>query len=70
LLDKLPEVLTREQKLEKIHNLLTVLSRKELRIRNAGGRRYPSWVINSEENSEPKKTKENQSPEATDARNS
>lgn len=70
LLDKLPEVLTREQKLEKIHNLLTVLSRKERRIRNAGGRRYPSWVINGEEISEPKKTKENQSPEASDAQNS
>ena len=69
LLDKLPEVLTRQQKLEKIHNLLTVLSRKERRIRNAGGRRYPSWVINSEENSEPKKTKENQSPAAPDAQN-
>ena len=69
LLDKLPEVLTREQKLEKIHNLLNVLSRKERRIRNAGGRRYPSWVINDEGNSEPKKTKENQSPTAPDAQN-
>ena len=46
LLTKLPEILTHEQKLEKIHNLLTVLSRKERKIRNIGGRRYSRWIVN------------------------
>jgi ATP-dependent DNA helicase RecG len=64
LLNKLPEILTQEQKLEKIHNLLTVLSRKERKIRNVGGRRYSRWVVNDGANSEPKKTKENQSLES------
>lgn len=64
LLDKLPEVLTREQKLEKIHNLLANLSRKQRQIRNAGSRRYPQWVLSDgTEAGEPKKTKENQSTE-------
>ncbi len=63
LLNKLPEILTQEQKLEKIHNLLTVLSRKEQKIRNIGGRRYSRWVLNDGVNREPKKTKENQRPE-------
>lgn len=61
LLDKLPEVLTKEQKLEKIHNLLANLSRKERQIRNAGTRRHSKWVLSEgKEISEPKKTKENQ----------
>jgi ATP-dependent DNA helicase RecG len=64
LLNKLPEILTQEQKLEKIHNLLTVLSRKEQKIRNVGGRRYSRWIVNDGEKAEPKKTKENQSPES------
>lgn len=64
LLTKLPEILTQDQKLEKIHNLLTGLSRKEQKIRNIGGRRYPQWVTNDGTNHEPKKTKENQSPES------
>lgn len=63
LLNKLPEVLTHEQKLEKIHNLLTTLSRKEGKIRNVGGRRYSQWVIADESAAEPMKTKENQNPE-------
>ena len=46
LLDKLPEVLTKEQKLEKIHNLLANLSRKQGLIRNEGNRRCPRWVLN------------------------
>ena len=60
LLDKLPEVLTQDQKLEKIHNLLTVLSRKERKIRNIGGRRYSRWVVNTKwiaNQRKPKKTK-------------
>jgi ATP-dependent DNA helicase RecG len=47
LLSKLPEILTQEQKLEKIHNLLTTLTRKDRKIRNVGGRRYSQWVINA-----------------------
>ena len=43
LLDKLPEVLSKEQKLTKIHNLLTSLSGK--RIRNDGVRGKPKWVL-------------------------
>ena len=46
LLDKLPEVLTKEQKLEKIHNLLANLSRKQGLIRNEGSRRYSRWILN------------------------
>jgi ATP-dependent DNA helicase RecG len=45
LLDKLPEVLTLEQKLKKIHNLLFDLSGKQGRIRNDGSRRHPKWVL-------------------------
>ncbi len=37
LLDKLPEVLNENQKMDKIHNLVSSLSGK--RIRNIGGRR-------------------------------
>lgn len=43
LLDKLPEVLTQEQRLSKIHNLLSSLSGK--RIRNAGSRTASQWVL-------------------------
>lgn len=47
LLDKLPEVLTNEQKLNRIHNLLRQLAEAE-RISNAGGRRWPKWVLGSQ----------------------
>lgn len=43
LLDKLPEVLNRDQKMDKIHNLISSLSGK--RIRNTGSRRTPQWVL-------------------------
>lgn len=43
LLDKLPEVLSPEQKLNKIHNLITSLSGKH--IRNDGVRGKPKWVL-------------------------
>lgn len=47
LLDKLPEVLSQEQKLNRIHNLLRQLAEAG-RIHNAGGRRWPKWVLSSE----------------------
>ena len=43
LLDKLPEVLTQEQKLNRVHNLLRQLADAG-RIQNVGGRRWPKWV--------------------------
>jgi ATP-dependent DNA helicase RecG len=43
LLDKLPEVLSHEQKLSKVHNLISSLSGKA--IRNAGTRQSPRWVL-------------------------
>lgn len=43
LLDKLPEVLTHEQKLGKVHNLISSLSGKV--IRNAGSRHASQWVL-------------------------
>jgi ATP-dependent DNA helicase RecG len=47
LLDKLPEVLTQEQKLNRIHNLLRQLAETGL-IQNVGGRRWPKWVPGSQ----------------------
>ena len=43
LIDKLPEVLTAEQKTNRVHNLLVSLSGK--RIRNAGTRQDSRWVL-------------------------
>jgi ATP-dependent DNA helicase RecG len=43
LLDKLPEVLSDEQKLSKVHNLISSLSGKA--IRNAGTRQSPRWIL-------------------------
>lgn len=43
LLDKLPEVLSEEQKLTKIHNLLSSLSGKK--IENIGSRERSQWVL-------------------------
>ncbi|HLG22240.1 MAG TPA: ATP-binding protein, partial [Candidatus Manganitrophaceae bacterium] len=45
LMDKLPEVLTKTQRLIKIHNLLSILSTKQRQIQNVGSRRYPKWVL-------------------------
>lgn len=45
LMDKLPDILTETQKLDKIHNMLNALSRKRGLIRNIGGRRYSRWVL-------------------------
>lgn len=44
LLDKLPEVLTPAQKLNRIHNLLRQLAEAKT-IVNAGGRRWPKWIV-------------------------
>lgn len=44
LLDKLPEVLTGEQKLNRIHNLLRQLAEARI-IANVGSRRWPKWVL-------------------------
>ena len=43
LLDKLPEVLNENQKMDKIHNLVSSLSGEK--IRNIGGRRTSKWVL-------------------------
>ncbi|MDO9481227.1 MAG: putative DNA binding domain-containing protein [Hydrogenophaga sp.] len=43
LLDKLPEVLSTQQKASKVHNLLTSLSGK--RIQNVGTRQVSKWVL-------------------------
>ena len=43
LLDKLPEVLSDEQKLSKVHNLISSLSGKA--IRNAGTRQSSRWIL-------------------------
>ncbi len=43
LLDKLPEVLTPEQKLNRIHNLLRKLAETGL-IVDRGSRRWPKWI--------------------------
>ena len=51
LLDKLPEVLTQEQKLNRIHNLLRQLAEAQL-IRNAGSRRFSKWVLIARENNQ------------------
>jgi ATP-dependent DNA helicase RecG len=44
LLDKLPEVLTEAQKLNRIHNLLRQLAEAKV-IRNDGSRRFSQWVL-------------------------
>ncbi len=44
LLDKLPEVLTQEQKLNRVHNLLRQLV-KAGDIVNSGSRRWPRWIL-------------------------
>ncbi len=49
LLDKLPEVLTQEQKLNRVHNLLRQLAAAQL-IRNDGSRRFSKWVLIAREN--------------------
>lgn len=43
LLDKLPDVLNKEQRLDKIHNLISSLAGKK--IHNIGSRRTSKWVL-------------------------
>lgn len=43
LLDKLPDVLNKEQRIDKIHNLISSLAGKK--IRNIGSRRIPKWIL-------------------------
>ena len=45
LLDKLPEILSPEQKRKKIHNLLYELSHRQRRILNTGSKRKSKWVL-------------------------
>ena len=45
LLDKLPAILDKEQKKNKIKNLLYSLSKKEQVLENKGTKRYPLWKI-------------------------
>lgn len=45
LLDKVPEVLSEEQKRRKIHNLLMDLAHKRKLIVNQGSRRRSQWVL-------------------------
>ena len=51
LLDKLPEVLTQEQKLTKVHNLLRNLTEAGV-IQNVGVRRWPKWVLGNQRSTE------------------
>jgi len=51
LLDKLPEVLTQEQKLTKVHNLLRNLAEAGV-IQNVGVRRWPKWVLGNQRSTE------------------
>lgn len=44
LLDKLPEIYNKKQKVDKIHNLLTELKRKN-KIHNIGTRARPEWEL-------------------------
>jgi ATP-dependent DNA helicase RecG len=43
LLDKLPEILSEQQKKAKLHNLISELAEKH--IKNIGSRRRPRWVL-------------------------
>ncbi len=48
LLDKLPDILTPQQRDRKIHNLLCELSRRKM-IRNQGSRKIPQWILTQNE---------------------
>lgn len=48
LLNKLPEVLSHEQKLAKIHNLMMTLAHRLHKIQNAGTRGEPRWTLTSD----------------------
>ncbi len=46
ILNKLPDILTDDQKERKIANMLSEMRRKGL-IRNSGSRKRPKWVLTS-----------------------
>lgn len=46
LMDKLPEALTQEQKKNKVHNVISSLSQRDI-IENEGSRTNPAWVLGS-----------------------
>ncbi|MFH1562627.1 MAG: RNA-binding domain-containing protein [Nitrospirota bacterium] len=46
LLDKLPDIMTKEQKTRKIHNMLSEMSGKLTMIKNIGSRKKSSWILN------------------------
>ena len=48
LLDKLPAILDKEQKKNKIRNLLYSLSKKEQVVENKGTKRYPMWKLKTD----------------------
>jgi|AntDeeMinimDraft_5_1070356.scaffolds.fasta_scaffold40641_1 ATP-dependent DNA helicase RecG len=45
LWDKLPDILDKYQKENKINNLLNELSNKKEKIKNKGSKRKPRWVL-------------------------
>ncbi len=45
LIEKLPDVLTLEQRRSKIHNLLYAMAMKDKTIRNSGSNRKPKWIL-------------------------
>jgi ATP-dependent DNA helicase RecG len=47
LINKLPEILTDQQKKSKIHNLISELAGPSGLIRNAGSKKKPAWVLRS-----------------------
>lgn len=49
LMNKLSDSLDEKQKLNKIHNLLNTMSRKDKTIRNEGSAKKPQWVLNNDD---------------------
>ena len=45
LINKLSDVLTDKQKISKIHNLISEMSKKERVIRNKGPKKKPQWIL-------------------------
>jgi len=45
LIDKLPDILSKAQKVNKISNLISEMSRRDKTIRNSGSDRKPRWVL-------------------------
>ena len=45
LMKMLPDILSNDQKLQKIHNLMMFLAHKQQQIKNVGSRGQPKWVV-------------------------